>query len=189
MKTIYQKKSVYLGMLVLSIFSFTSCENQTTPDEVNEDELITTVEVTLITDSQTIILKSVDLDGPGGADPIITVTDPLTKNTVYSGTVRFLNELEDEDITEEVLAEAEEHQVFYQAPTAFGTFTYDDTDADGKPIGLEFTFTTGSTATSGNLRVTLIHEPNKSGIGVAEGKIANAGGESDVEVDFQVQIQ
>ena len=190
MKTISQKKSVYIGMFLLSIFSFTSCEEDT-PELVNEEELITTVMVTLKSGSQTIVLKYTDLDGDGPNAPVFSDYEKLTKNTVYTGEVSFLNESVDpsEDITEEVLAEAEEHQVFYQAPTAFGTFAYDDTDADGKPIGLEFTFTTGSTATSGNLRITLIHEPNKSGIGVAEGMISNAGGDKDIEVDFPVQIQ
>ena len=190
MKTISQKISVYLGILVLSIFSFTSCE-ETTPEEVNEDELITTVIVTLNANSQSIVLKYVDLDGPGGDDPEVSVSDPLSKNTVYSGTVTFLNESVDpsEDITEEVLAEAEEHQVFFQAPTAFGTFAYDDTDADGKPLGLQFTFTTGSSATTGNLTVFLRHKPNKSAAGVSSGSMTNAGGATDAEAIFPIQIQ
>jgi hypothetical protein len=189
MKTIYQKKSVYLGMFVLSIFSFISCE-ETTPDEVNEEELITTVIVTLNTNSQSIELKSVDIDGPGGANPVVTVSAPLSKNTVYTGTVTFLNESVEptENITEEVEAEAEDHQVFYQAPTAFGTFVYDDTDVDEKPLGLKFTFTTGANPTSGNLTVFLIHLPNKSNPGVSSGDITNAGGSTDVQVIFPIEI-
>lgn len=189
MITISQKKSIYLVMLVLSMFVFTSCEEDT-PEVINEDELITTVEVTLKYNSQTILLKSTDLDGVGGADPVVTVSDPLSKNTVYTGTVTFLNESVNpsENISDEVLAEAEDHQVFFQAPSAFGTFVYDDTDADGKPLGLEFTLTTGTSATTGELTVILIHEPNKSNPGVSDGSITNAGGSRDVEVIFPIQI-
>ncbi len=191
MNSINQKKSIFLGMFLFSIFFFTSCEEDT-PEVVNEDELITTVEVTLNSNSQTIVLKSTDLDGDGPSDQEIEVIGgPFTKNTVYTGTVTFLNESVNPSvkISDEVLAEAEEHQVFYQAPTAFGTFAYDDEDADGKPLGLEFTLTTGSNATTGSLVVTLRHEPNKSASGVSSGGILNAGGSTDVQVIFPIQIQ
>lgn len=189
MITISQKKSIYLVMLVLSMFVFTSCEEDT-PEVVNEDELITSVIITLNSNSQTILLKSTDLDGVGGDNPVVTVSDPLSINTVYTGTVTFLNESVNPsvNISDEILAEAEEHQVFYQAPVAFGTFTYDDKDADGKPLGLEFALTTATTATTGELRVILIHEPNKSNVGVSDGSIANSGGSRDVEVIFPIQI-
>jgi hypothetical protein len=190
MITISLKKSVYLVMFLLSTFFFISCE-QDNPEVVNEDELITTVEVTLKSNSQTIVLKSTDLDGDGPSDQEIEVIGgPFTKNTVYTGTVTFLNESVNPsiNISDEVLAEAEEHQLFFQAPAAFGTFVYDDADADEKPLGLEFTLTTGSTAISGNLTVILKHEPNKSALGVSSGNIENAGGSTDVQVIFPIQI-
>jgi hypothetical protein len=186
----FTKQSLYLGMFLLSIFLFTSC-NEEDPEVVNEDEVITTVIIALKTNSQSILLKSIDLDGYGPIDPVVAVSGPLTKNTVYTGTVSFLNELVNpaENISDEVLAEAEQHQVFYQAPAVFGTFAYDDTDANGKPLGLKFTFTTGSSTIAGNLTVILIHELNKSNPGVSDGSITNAGGSTDAEVFFPIQIQ
>lgn len=185
----FSKPLVYLVMFLLSMFVFTSCEEDT-PEEVNEDELITTVTITLTNGNQVITLKYKDLDGDGPNKPSTRVSEPLIANTVYSGTVSFLNETATtvEDITEEILAEAEEHQVFYQAPAAFGTFTYDDEDANGKPLGLGFTLTTGASATTSNLTITLRHEPNKSASGVSDGNISNAGGATDVEVVFPIQI-
>jgi hypothetical protein len=181
-------KPLYIGLLLM--FLFISC-NENTPQLVNEDELITTVEVTLESNLQTILLKSIDLDGYGPAKPVISVSEPLAKNTVYTGTIRFLNESVQPyiNISEEVLAEAEAHQVFFQVPAAFETFVYDDIDANGKPIGLKFTLTTGSNATKGDLKIILIHEPNKSNPGVSDGSITNAGGSRDVEVVFPIAIQ
>lgn len=184
------KQSVYLGMFLLSIFVFTSC-NEEDPEVVNEDEVITTVIITLNTDSQSILLKSIDLDGYGPIDPVVTVSGPLTKNTVYTGTVSFLNELVSPavNISEEIFNEAEQHQVFYQAPASFGNFVYNDTDANDKPLGLLFTFTTGSIAITGNMTLTLRHEPNKNNSGVSSGSILNAGGATDAEVVFPILIQ
>ena len=61
--------------------------------------------------------------------------------------------------------------------------SYADTDANGAPIGLETTMTTGDAAT-GKLQVTLRHEPDKGATGVAQGDITNAGGETDIQVEF-----
>jgi hypothetical protein len=114
----------------------------------------------------------------------------LKANTVYTGAVTFLNETVSpaDDITVEVKEEGYEHQLFFQAPTALGTFAYTDTDKNGKPIGLTFTLTTKS-ATSGNLLVTLRHLPNKSASGVATGDITNAGGATDAAITYPIVVQ
>ena len=90
-------------------------------------------------------------------------------------------------MTEEVAAEGEEHQVFYQQ-NALGTITYTDEDSNGNPIGISFNYTAGTAAT-GTLTVTLRHEPNKDAEGVAYGMITNAGGSTDAEVVFNVVVQ
>ena len=61
-------------------------------------------------------------------------------------------------------------------------------DENGNPVGLSFTLTTGE-ASSGALTFTLIHEPDKSGDGVSEGDITNAGGSKDIEVTFELEVQ
>ena len=65
---------------------------------------------------------------------------------------------------------------------------YNDLDEEGKPIGLSTVLTTGEMG-SGTITVTLRHEPNKDAAGVSSGDIANAGGETDIEVTFNVEIQ
>lgn len=181
----------YLALLFLGL-TFAACDNDD-PEPVNEEELITTVRVTFTNtanaqDVATAVFE--DLDGPGGNDPVLT-NPTLTANSTYTVTIQFLNEQETpaEDITEEVAEEDDEHQVFFVAGTGLNfTYEYGDEDGDGNPLGLTGTATTGA-ASTGNLTISLIHEPSKSATGVNEGDPTNAGGEADVEVTFTTTIQ
>ncbi len=161
-------------------------------DHDHEQELITTVNVvfTPVGGGTPVTFSFVDLDGDGGNAPVIT-NGTLAANTDYTFTTTFLNESETpaEDITEEVRVKGDEHQIFYQVQSGLNlTITYNDTDANGKPIGLNGNASTGG-ASTGNLTVTLRHEPNKSAANVANGDITNAGGETDAEITFSVTIQ
>jgi hypothetical protein len=183
------KNIKFLPLALVTILTFTSCDNDA--EEVNEEEVITTVTTTLTGGGTTIVLKSIDLDGDGPTLPVFSTTGgDLKVNTKYTGSTTFKNELANpaEDITSEVAAEGDEHQVFYQAPATIGAFTYKDTDKNGKPIGLSFELQTGAAAATGNLTVTLRHLPNKSAAGVATGDITNAGGATDAAVSFPVKV-
>ena len=178
------------ALTLISLFSLSSCNNDD-PIAVNEEELITTVTTTLVAGSQTVTLRSKDLDGDGPNAPVVTVSGDLLVNTTYTGTVSILNEAVSPvaDITVEVRKEGVEHQLFFQASTAIGSFIYADADANGKPIGLAFTLRTGASATAGNIVLTLRHEPLKSADGVAAGSIANAGGATDAQVTYPVVLR
>jgi len=183
----------FLSMLAIAALTFNSCSNDDdAPAPVNEGEVITTVIVTLTPQGSgtAVTLTSRDLDGDGPNAPVVTVSGPLSTNTVYNGSVQFLNELENpaEDITEEVAEEADEHQIFYIISGGVGTINYTDSDANGNPVGLLFTLSTSAMATNGSITVTLRHEPNKDAPGVSEGNITNAGGETDAEVSFNVAV-
>lgn len=184
------KKLNYLAAVAITIFGLTSCNNDDNTPPVNEEEVITTVTTTLTSGNQIITLTSRDLDGDGPNAPVISVSANLNANTVYNGTVSFLNEIANpvDDITVEVEEEGDDHQVFFQAPNALGTFTYNDFDTNAKPVGLNFTLTTAN-ATNGNLVVTLIHLPNKNAEGVSAGMIANADGATDAQVTYPVVVQ
>ena len=183
-----------LAIILIGIATIISCRNDDNPDPVNEEEVITTVTTTLKTgigaNVETITLTSRDLDGFGPNEPIITVSGNLKTNTNYSGEVKFLNEIANpvNNITLEISEEGIEHQLFYQAPSALGTFSYEDLDSNGKPIGLQFTLLTGS-ATTANLLITLRHEPNKLAVGVSAGNITNAAGNTDAEVIYPVIVE
>lgn len=177
-----------IALLVIPVLFSTSCSND--DEVVNEEEVITTVTTTLTGGGQVITLTSRDLDGDGPNAPVVTVSGNLVAGTTYTGSTTFLNELESpaEDITIEVEEEGADHQVFYQLPSSIGTVTYTDTDANGRPIGLNFTLVAGTSGSIGTLTVTLRHLPNKTASGVSGGDITNAGGNTDAAVNFSVAV-
>lgn len=181
-----------IGITLLTLIVFSSCSDDHSHDHgANEEELITTVVTTLTSGNQTITLTSKDLDGPGPNPPVVSASGDLTVNTTYTGSVTFLNESVSPaiDITKEIKEEGEEHQLFFQAAPSIGTFTYTDTDAKGRPIGLAFTLITAASPTTGTITVVLKHEPNKSASGVAGGSMTNAGGSTDASVTYTVVLK
>jgi hypothetical protein len=178
-----------LFILLGGVVTFVSCEKDD-PEIPNEEELITTVKYTLTPQSggSAVVFLFRDLDGDGGNSPVIT-TSPLKSGTIYSGTLELLNEAETpvENITEEIKNEGADHQFFFTSNTNISV-QYNDTDLNGKPVGLKTLLTTGGSGT-GKLKIILRHLPNKNASGVANGDITNAGGETDIEVEFNVVIQ
>ncbi|MEO9953607.1 type 1 periplasmic binding fold superfamily protein [Nonlabens sp.] len=184
------KKTIQtLAIASIALFTITSCDNDDDVTIINEEEVITTVIYTLTNTADAtdeVVFRSLDADGEGPNDPVETVIGDITANTNYTGSVQFLNELESpaEDITEEVLEEADEHEVFYNATVNGVSITKTDVDPDGNPLGLRTTFNTGAAGT-GNLTIVLRHEPTKPN----DNTLTGAGGETDVEVTFDFQVQ
>lgn len=185
MKTTKMTRNFFYAAAALTLLA---CESDDLPEVINEEELITTVEVTLTntTDPNNVVVyKRVDLDGDGPGQPIFTTTGNVQANATYTGATRFLNETTNpvEDITVEVAEEATEHEVFY-LPTVSGlTISKTDLDSDGNPLGLRFTARTAAAGT-GNLTVVLRHEPKKPN----NNTLSDAGGETDVQVVFSVNV-
>ncbi len=186
----------YLALTILIAATITGCKPEDddpiapTPP-VNEEEVITTMILSFAgqagaTDKE---LRFTDADGDGGGAPIFDL-DTLQAAANYNVSIMLLNETANpvDTISNEVLEEGLDHQFFFQTAGANITFAYADADANGNPIGLQTTTTTGA-ASMGTLKVTLRHEPNKSGAGVSSGDITNAGGETDVEVEFPLVIE
>ena len=186
MKTMKTMKNISFYAL-LSIAMIGCSDDDTAPEVINDEELITTVILTLTQESgDQVVLTTVDLDGDGPDEPVTTVVGNFAENTQYQGAVRFLNETETpaEEITEEVLEEADEHQVFYTTTDGLNIETqYEDEDSQGNPLGLQITLTTGA-ASQGSLTVTLRHEPVKPNDG-----LDSAGGETDITTSFDVTIE
>ncbi|MBF6609124.1 MAG: type 1 periplasmic binding fold superfamily protein [Flavobacterium sp.] len=180
-----------LSFAAIALF-FNGCSTDDNPLPINEEELITTVQVTLTSaGSDAILLTYRDLDGDGPGVPQVTVSGNLNSNTIYDGSIQLLNEsvTPSDNITLEITEEAEDHQFFYGIPSVIGSVAYAaPNDADGNPVGVNFELTTISAGT-GNFTVILKHEPNKLAAGVAQGDVTNAGGETDVEVSFPIIIQ
>ncbi|MEO9892670.1 type 1 periplasmic binding fold superfamily protein [Aurantibacter sp.] len=175
-------------IILTALVSFTACsDDDENPEVVNEEEVITTMNVTLIASgAETITLQSQDLDGDGPNAPEITVSGNLTASTVYNGSIELLNETETpaEDITEEVEEEADEHQFIFVSSGSVASTAYSDEDADGNPVGIEFTLTTGDAGT-GTIQITLRHEPTKPN----DGTLTGAGGETDIAQTFSLTVE
>ena len=177
----------FLSMLALTGVLFTSCsDDDDTPEEVNEEETITTMTVTLVPvgGGDTVTFQTRDLDGDGPNPPVITAPD-LAGNTTYNGSIVLLNETEDpaENITEEVEEEDDEHQFIFQFTGSVSSVTPTDQDDNGNPVGLNFAMNT-DTAGAATLTITLRHEPNKPN----DGTLAGAGGETDITATFNFNI-
>ena len=176
-----------LAMLAVSGLLMTSCsDDDGDPEVVNEEETITTMNVTLVPvgGGDTVIFQMQDLDGDGPNAPVVTAPD-LAGNTTYNGSIEILNETENpaEDITEEIEEEDEEHQFIFEITGSLASATATDQDGNGNPVGLSFDLVT-NTAGAASLTITLRHEPTKPN----DGTLIGAGGETDVTAEFNFNI-
>ncbi|WP_339687085.1 type 1 periplasmic binding fold superfamily protein [uncultured Nonlabens sp.] len=174
---------------IIALLFMTSCTDDDAVTIINEEELITTVELELTNSADAtnvVLFKSVDIDGEGPDDPVITITGTVNANSTYLGAVRFLNEsiAPSEDITEEVIEESNEHEVFYTSSITDLTITKTDVDVNGNPLGVLTNFQTGAIGT-GTLILVLRHEPIKPN----DNTLIGAGGETDAEVSFTFEVE
>ncbi|MDF2455512.1 MAG: hypothetical protein K0R51_1505 [Cytophagaceae bacterium] len=187
-------KKIILSSLILSfVLLVSSCkrndDDAPTPQDQNEEELITTV--SLIIKENGVLVDTFsfkDSDGVGGEAP--TIEDiTLDANKTYTCTLLLLDETKNpvENISEEIEEENDEHQFFFHPSAGTNlTVNYLDFDDNNVPVGLETELVTGA-ASSGTFRVVLKHQP---GVKPTTGDTGNeALGETDVEVEFDVTIQ
>ncbi len=180
------------ALILVSVFS-SSCRREEENPEL-EQEVITTVTLifTEVGTTNTSRFTYRDLDGDGPAAPTQFDVIRLKPNTEYMLNLALLDESQSpaENINEEIMEEADEHQFFFEPNPAglLTSFTYRDTDEDGRPIGLVSQLRTGAAHTQGNLRVILLHELNKAASGVAQGNRANAGGDVDIDINFRMEL-
>lgn len=188
MKTMKTMKTIkLLAILFISSLVFTGCSDDDHDDHDDDDhdnELITTATYTLTNGGDTITLVFEDLDGEGGADGTYTISGPLKSNTTYEGVILLENktEMPIDNVTNEVEEEGDEHEFFYTSNVS--TIEKTDVDGDGNPLGIDTELTTGNAGT-GTIAIVLKHEPKKPN----NGTVADAGGSTDIEVEFNVTIE
>ncbi|MBS1581367.1 MAG: type 1 periplasmic binding fold superfamily protein [Bacteroidetes bacterium] len=181
-------------LLLLAASAITGCkkddETPATPAPVNENEVLTTLRITFVDQGSgpVKVWEFRDVDGDGGAPPTITA-DTLLTNAAYHASLLLLNESVSpvDTASHEVWDENTLHQFFYQVNGANIAFTYADADDNGHPVGLTTDVSTTDPST-GTVKVTLRHEPDKGAPGVAAGNITNAGGSTDLEVTFPAVV-
>lgn len=175
---------LFLALSVGIILASCKKDDDATPPVINDEETITTVNL-MVTETGTSETKTYSWKDGGTADDL-----SLKANTDYTVEIEFLDESNPsdvEDITEEVVEEKDEHFVFYDATTISGAAIVSASNdiKDGNSIGINiFTALSTGDATTGILKAVLIHEPTtKTGTSRDD-----FGGETDVEVDFNVTI-
>ena len=88
-----------------------------------------------------------------------------------------------ENVTEEIVEEQDEHQVFFSAAGVGMEFVYMDFDSNGNPVGTQFVLAPLGTG-SGSVTITLVHEPAKPNDG-----LDTAGGSIDIQTTFPVTVE
>jgi hypothetical protein len=193
-------KTTKLALLLALPFAFSACkkDKKEDPKPNNADnEVITTIRYTLtpVGGGTTITAQSRDVDGDGGAAPVLTYTGAtgatklvFDKAKTYTGDILILDETKSpvDTVSNEVFKEADEHLFVYK-PLAADLLTIVRTDFDAStpvplPLGLKTTVTPRSTAGTGTLQIILRHQP-----GVKNG--LEAPGDTDVDVTFPVEVR
>ncbi len=181
-------------LLLLPLLTWWGCEEDpTSPDEGNEQELITKVVLTLTESGSgsTVTATYSDPDGPGGAAPTIGALT-LKAGSTYAGTVQLFDETKNPvaNVTEEVEEEADAHQFFYTPQGELAgrlVVTVTDKDSKNLPLGLKFNVAvssgppvTGSATNSLNVVLSHFDRATKNGTDRSD--------ESDVDINVPVNI-
>ena len=195
MKTL-KKASLYF--LALLAFGFASCESED-PEKQNEGEVITDVTLKFqeLNGSNALVgeILSFKASDPQGIEVGKTPTVQsisLTKGKNYQMTIEVTNSIEGEDITQEILEEAEEHQFFFLGQVFDSSFfSIQYADAGGIALGVKTNVTVSASTGTNNssMRVVLRHDLDKNFPGVRNPNFANfvqAGGETDLDITFPV---
>jgi len=191
------KNSIYkiAAIAVLAIPVFSSCNKGDDNATPVEQELITTIKLTLTnatntTDVHTYTYKVENGFNNAAPGTVIADTLQLTSNTAYTTSVQVLNEKASpvENTTDEILTEQTKHLFLYNSVPVTGAgsvaFSNGIKDTNGAPFNLTGTLTSGA-AGSGKLNLYLMHEPvNKNGTTPDD-----AGGETDVASTYPVLIR
>lgn len=188
-----QLLSASFAALFLSA-TFTACKKDDKNPAPEEQELITTIRLTLVnaanaTDVKTYTYKVENGFSSTSPGTVVADTLKLQPGAVYNTSILVLNEKANpvEDITSEILSEKDEHLFLLNSAPANGAgsvaFSNGATDDNGKPFNITGTLTAGA-AGSGNLSLYLMHQPtDKNGA-----TPATSGGETDVAAVYPVRI-
>ncbi|MFM7628529.1 MAG: hypothetical protein ACKO44_03355 [Algoriphagus sp.] len=192
----FSKLPLYL--LILLTLGFASCESND-PSKENDGEVITDVTLKFqelnASNAPVGSVLSFKASDPQGIEVGKTPTVQsisLTKGKKYQMTIEVTNSIKNEDITQEILAEAAAHQFFFLGPVFDSNiFSIKYADAGGIALGLKNTVTVSSSPGTNNssMRVVLRHDLNKNFAGARNPNFSNfvqAGGETDLDITFPV---
>lgn len=176
------KISAVFMILVLTI---SSCNEKSPAKPTNDEELITTLKLTLYNKLDSTVSGEFvfrDEDGAGGNPPSKWDTLKLKQGDYFVNAELYneSNPLEKIDITAEIQKEADEHLFFYNHNLNGFTIEYAD-NYNGLPLGLNTNWKITAIET-GKLTVVLKHMPG--GIKAVNQSV----GDTDLEVVFEIEI-
>jgi len=197
--------SLLLAAFMMLALMTVSCSSDD-PEFEADQELIT--DVTLIftevdatgtLTQNTFTVTATDPEGLElGTQPVIQAITGLEPGKRYRLDITLFNSIENENVTDEILEDADDHQFFFLGsafigPNDFLTYEYADQDQNGNPIGL-FGYVNVSptpTANNGQFRLVLRHDLDKNYAGIRDPGFTNfvaAGGETDLDITFPVTL-
>ena len=182
------------ALALVAALSLTACDSgQPDDDGAGEEELITQVTLSLSpSDGGAAQTIQANFDADGNNPTFSPSTLTLRPGVSYDGSIQLRDTFNDEDITEEIEEEAEEHLFRYTlSPSSAGTVRITDTESDYS----------SENENGGDFAVGLAFEvdvaPNASGTGMMEALLYHfddapktsstaTSDEIDVEVEFPV---
>ncbi len=178
----------------LGLSTWSCIDDDTNAGSMGIEGLITDVSYSLSSaDGYQATFTFIDRDGDGDNDALI-FNDTVLANKTYTGGLCLHNNSTSpiERISQDIARDGTDHQVFFTSTVEGLTIAYrdfgSDFDTDGNPIGFVTELTTGDPGT-GTLTMTLRSGPDKFAEGVSDGDITNAGGETVIEVIFDVVVE
>lgn len=182
-KTMHRPLFCLLSVLCLTLLTAPACQSDDEEGPRDPNRVTTLVLTFTDGDGQTILFLGSDPDGAGGDEPA-TDDIELDADADYTVGLALLDESGPNPRirTEAVRAEAEKYLVCYETTGDLPEPVLQDTDANGDPLGLTATLSTGNPGT-GTLRVILKYEPDK---GVTDPCTT---GETSVDQVFDVTVQ
>jgi hypothetical protein len=180
----FKKMIKITSILLVFILILMSCKKDHV--HAHDHETITVFKYSLTApDGSVAEFKFEDYDGDGGNLGRTSVSN-IKSNTLYSGRVSVFvgDSLHQENITSEIQSEGVDHEFFYSfTGTSAPSIIKTDVDVNNNPLGIN---TSLNTASSGTFPLTIIlrHKPTKPNT-----SLQTAGGDTDVEVNFNVVVQ
>jgi hypothetical protein len=181
----------YLSILV-AVLLFASCKKDEDIQPTDDNELITRVELTFINSATNAIVKYSfqDKDGDPKTAPEKFDKIVLNKGVTYIMSIEVFDDTKSpvKDITYEIDEESDVHLFVYKTtPATLLKTTIEDRDKNGLPIGLTTKVLASSTAGTGKFNVLLKHQPELNGVKVKTGQ--EAGGSTDIDLSFDVEVK
>ena len=178
-------------LLLFTLLAF-ACSDVKDPhdhDHDHEHEVMTRVVLTLADThghgSQDFTWEDPNGDGNSTVEDIV-----LRDGETYEVQITIWNDLSDpsEEVTPEIIDEADEHQIFITAPD-FIEYSILDADSSGLDLGLEQEWV--ASIGSGTITIGLRHMPEEDGVSVKteDMDLDNLPGAWDFNIDFPITVE